>query len=88
MSAFIQQQVRGLTSKAFLTATSVSLPDVKYTPNWSLGMSFPLASYRYVNTYQQCYFDFGKRGKLTLIVDDNENVLLEVAIFVRWGLIQ
>lgn len=51
-------------------------------------MSFPLASYRYVNTYQQCYFDFGKRGKLTLIVDDNENVLLEVAIFVRWGLIQ
>ncbi|KAF3404427.1 hypothetical protein DPV78_001902 [Talaromyces pinophilus] len=49
MSAFIQQQVRELTSKAFLTATSVSLPDVKYTPNWSLGMSFPLASYRYVN---------------------------------------
>lgn len=87
MSAFIQRQARQLTSKAFLTATSVSLPDVKYTPNWSLGMSFPLASYRYVSISNATLI-LDKGGKLTLTVDDNENVLLEVAIFVRRGLIQ
>lgn len=87
MSAFIQRQARQLTSKAFLTATSVSLPDVKYTPNWSLGMSFPLASYRYVSISNATLI-LDEGGKLTLTVDDNENVLLEVAIFVRRGLIQ
>lgn len=32
------------TSKAFMTANSVSLPEVKYTPNCNLGISLPLAS--------------------------------------------
>lgn len=63
-----EEKAKRLTSKANLTAFSVSLPEVRYTPSWSLGISFPFASCIHVkgSGSVRCrpWRDFGRIGGL------------------------